>query len=364
MYPLRKEPFTSDSPPFVPCHGIVHEGPDVSENVALAQDSLNRHVVIKLVATGTQEFNILSFLKEATNITSSSFSSVMPVLDILNEGEWTFFVMPRWHIFGGVLPDGTVEHALNFAHCMLKGLSLLHTNNIAHKDIASHNILVNYLWAGRDADAKDIAFHRDLCSQGRNEYAIFDFDRAIKLPSYIDRSQYRLPIQYSFEGSHLGPAFECVLAPIDYNPFTYDVFCMGRLLCYELQYITELAPLLAPLLDMMLTPNEKKRFTAEQALEFFEKLRSEMSQEELKRQIPGDLPATPAWHKFDRWRNLPRRFVETWSCYRQYPPSLPQRLLRKLCTYDRGWNLVYNMRLIFRTIGDYILWRPRSRIVL
>ncbi|PFH53033.1 hypothetical protein AMATHDRAFT_138854, partial [Amanita thiersii Skay4041] len=121
--------------------------------------------------------------------------------------------------------------------------------------------------------------------------------------------------------------------------------------------------LLAPLLDMMVILDTKKRFTASEAMEFSLAARSEMTSEELKRRITYD-QLVPHWQTSTRWDSLPGELVQKWAAYYIRPPSPAQRILRAFCRQRWGWNIIYYHRLAFRTIGDFILWRSWPAIYL
>ncbi|PFH49987.1 hypothetical protein AMATHDRAFT_146307, partial [Amanita thiersii Skay4041] len=124
--------------------------------------------------------------------------------------------------------------------------------------------------------------------------------------------------------------------------------------------------LLAPLIDMMATPDIDKRFTANQALEFFLTLRSEMSEKELKCPIPRErAEKLSLWDGFSRWNGLSTEFVQRWEAYRELPPSLPRRLLRTFCKRHWGRNIIYYTRLIFQRIRNlFFFWQPTPIIRL
>uniref|UniRef100_A0A8H7XM71 Uncharacterized protein n=1 Tax=Psilocybe cubensis TaxID=181762 RepID=A0A8H7XM71_PSICU len=63
--------------------------------IAFAQDSLKRHVAIKLVRDDTEEYRVLRFLSQQSMDVLKA-NCIIPVLDLLPiEGFW-FAVMPRW----------------------------------------------------------------------------------------------------------------------------------------------------------------------------------------------------------------------------------------------------------------------------
>ncbi|PFH49992.1 hypothetical protein AMATHDRAFT_86072 [Amanita thiersii Skay4041] len=354
--------------PFAPCSGSIIDGVlrtvfvyplipfihnmnmvYVQPHIAFAQDSQNRHVAIKLVVAGTQEANILEYLTEASSeIDINSFQGVIPVLEVLHYDEdYLFFVMPR------------VEHALDFVYCMLK---VCINNSNCTRGYWRSQLLVNYIWNDFFRDENDMKFHQHMHSQNMIRYAIFDFNLGVKLPDSVDPSTFRLPIEFASEGPWCEP-FDRAHGVLDYRPFAYDVACMGILIYQELGDIITFAPLLAPLIDMMVTPDIDKRFAAQQ--EFFSKLKSEMEEEELKRTISTDIPeVTTPWRDFQRCNGLSNEFIQKWSAYRVPPPSVPRRILRAFCGHAWGWNTVHCIRRIFQTIRRFIFFWGPSRVPL
>ncbi|TDL23638.1 hypothetical protein BD410DRAFT_786875 [Rickenella mellea] len=65
--------------------------------IAFAQDSLDRHVVLKLMKDGSQEHRIARLLsKELSLFSLDAFNGILPPLDFLQLGKHWILVMPRW----------------------------------------------------------------------------------------------------------------------------------------------------------------------------------------------------------------------------------------------------------------------------
>lgn len=104
-------------------------------------------------------------------------------------------------------------------------------------------------------------------------------------------------------------------------------------------------PFLAPLLDRMTTRNLGNRFTAPEALQFFEKMYSQLTEAELQQAVFGDQPIySPLYYTYDRWASVPSDFAKKWASYREPPIPLTTKVLRRLC--ERGWifHIVANIR--------------------
>ncbi|KAF8899500.1 hypothetical protein CPB84DRAFT_1681297, partial [Gymnopilus junonius] len=101
-------------------------------------------------------------------------------------------------------------------------------------------------------------------------YAMFDFDYSIMLPLGMICTSYRLPYQRSWK--------------FDFSP----------------SHLSGQLPFLASLLDRMTTRNWENRFTASEALQFFEQMYSQLTEAELHQPVDGDQPlySTP-YYEYD-----------------------------------------------------------------
>jgi hypothetical protein len=69
------------------------------ERITFAQDSLQRHVVLKLTKKSSNEYKILQFLiKESIDLSLEKFEGVLPHLNLLDFGDYCIAVMPRYSI--------------------------------------------------------------------------------------------------------------------------------------------------------------------------------------------------------------------------------------------------------------------------
>ena len=61
-----------------------------------AQDSQNRHVVVKVISENSEEYRIVSYLHQLSSIhPKDSLENVVPILDLLKCDKYCFAVMPR-----------------------------------------------------------------------------------------------------------------------------------------------------------------------------------------------------------------------------------------------------------------------------
>ena len=110
--------------------------------------------------------------------------------------------------------------------------------------------------------------------------------------------------------------------------------------------------MLAPLLDKMTTRDISRRFTAAEALHFFEVLRSDMTETQLSvTEYPAE--TSYSYDQHDRWVGLPVGFQQKWAAYRE--PAIPfvTKFLRSIC-YDTKYNFpamfVRSIRLFCSTL--------------
>lgn len=90
------------------------------------------------------------------------------------------------------------------------------------------------------------------------------------------------------------------------------------------------------------------RFTAAEALQFFDEYIAASVPEEVLQTPLANKPPVYLADVQDYWAGLPREFVRQWGHYRRPPVSMPARLLRWLCGFNVGWKMVYNIRRALR----------------
>jgi len=96
--------------------------------------------------------------------------------------------------------------------------------------------------------------------------------------------------------------------------------------------------MLAPLLDRMTTRDLQLRFTASEALHFFEEIYSQLTEDELGRPVETRfefLELDLQYDEYDRWKRTPIAFTEKWAAYREPPIPWTTRVLRAICR--RPW---------------------------
>ncbi|KAF8526764.1 hypothetical protein JB92DRAFT_1071880 [Gautieria morchelliformis] len=320
----------------------------IAERIGFAQDSLERHVALRLTKKSSDEYKILQFLiEQSVGLSLERFEGVLPHLDLLDFGDHSIVVMPRWGEDAFHPWFSTIGEAIDYMRYWLKGLSFLHKHHIVHR---SGNILVNHFGAFADNSSNDL--RRKLRRDGRLVYAIMDFDISMIFPPTATREECRLPSHLSWIGGQSQP-HDTRQGELDYDPFAFDVGCLGVLFCECFQHFTRIVPMFAPLMDRMTTRDISRRFTASQALEFLESFASELTLEQLEFPAPPWNPTLPPYDKYDRWAGLPDTFIKDWDNFREPKPTFQIRLLRqicdcRICDYEWGYKLVQWVRRIIR----------------
>ena len=85
--------------------------------------------------------------------------------------------------------------------------------------------------------------------------------------------------------------------------------------------------MLAPLFDRMTTHDLTRRFTADEALDFFQNEYSILREEQLNRPVTPDCGGS----SFDYWDHMPPYLAEKWAHHRTPPVPLSYPVLRWLC---------------------------------
>jgi hypothetical protein len=105
-HPFSKSGGDPDDLPVPPLSGRIMVRPfdfhvpsmliGVKERIAFGQDSLQRHIVLKLTKKISDEYKILQILmEESVGMSLERFEGVLPYLDLLDYGDHSVVVMPR-----------------------------------------------------------------------------------------------------------------------------------------------------------------------------------------------------------------------------------------------------------------------------
>ena len=100
---------------------------------------------------------------------------------------------------------------------------------MAKQDIKEGNILVNGYCPDATEPRDILTAH--LRSSPKLAFCLFDFDLSIQAPPGASLEDYRRPSDESSFGSTMyHPQLDVSLAQPEYNPFAYDVGCLGNML--------------------------------------------------------------------------------------------------------------------------------------
>jgi hypothetical protein len=113
--------------------------------------------------------------------------------------------------------------------------------------------------------------------------------------------------------------------------------------------------MLAPLLDQMVTRDTKARFSAAQALEFFDEMVLGLDATQLAVvPLPWPLNGVTRYDYQDRWAGLSEDFVKRWGHLREPPLPMKIKLLRIICQYRWSSSVIRLARRAVDVIIKYI----------
>ncbi|KAJ7476715.1 kinase-like domain-containing protein [Mycena latifolia] len=273
------------------CEGVP--GFDVLDAI---RSSDRAHVVLKVIRTVSDEAEISAFLTNELSATRHTIQ-FLDLFSMYDDLERAFLVMPRMRWQCSLSPwFATVREFIEFVMQVLQGLVFLHTNNIAHRDICSANIVMdssrmipggfhfvnpstsdglNYLreYTGDDSDPR---LMKSRTQAGPIHYCFIDFGLSVRFPSFEARQL----VTGNF--GRLRKRVPEISATIPYDPFKVDVRLVGEMLRSEflLNYVG--LDFIVPLVKKLRRRNPEQRPDAGQALALFEHLVAKMSDRELE----------------------------------------------------------------------------------
>jgi hypothetical protein len=103
--------------------------------------------------------------------------------------------------------------------------------------------------------------------------------------------------------------------------------------------------MLAPFLDRMTTRNIPLRFSASEALQFFEKFVPDIPKNVMGLQFQRG--SKVLYDNWDRWEGLPYDFIEKWKDFREPPIPYSTSVLRWICSFEAMRYIVPALRLFF-----------------
>ncbi|RPD59843.1 hypothetical protein L227DRAFT_502830 [Lentinus tigrinus ALCF2SS1-6] len=277
--------------------------------------------MLKLVDKDSEQYHIFEILLAQRHLftDSTTFPCVLPPEHIFDTPhQYSVVSMPTW---GCPLYQGdmqSIQEILRFMQCVLQGLTFLHSNRIAHRDIFDFNIVVNCY----RPDFKPESLRSNLRHHRATEdvfYALMDYDQSIQLPLDVSLKSCRRPADEGCYGSGLYKPTDLSLGQPTYNPFAFDVGMLGNFFRSNFPDVVSAVPALAALYDKMTTHLLAKRFTAEEALQFLDHQINGLPEEVLTR----TLTTTRSWDALDDsevyWSQLSPEQLEEWSHFRTPP---------------------------------------------
>ncbi|KAI0355652.1 hypothetical protein OH77DRAFT_1424594 [Trametes cingulata] len=322
----------------------------VKPECAYGQTAAGHDVFIKIIEKHSVEHAINRYLLENNTLfQADKFPFVLPPVAILDSPYgFSFLVMPLWNPSFHIDQDFLrVLDVLKFMECLLKGLVFLHSHKIAHRDISESNTLINCYAADRDTwTARDLV-HEYIQHSSEVAYCLFDFDLSFQFPSDTDIRTARRPSEEAFRGAPMYHPSDVLCGQLDYNPFPFDVACLGNMFLYRFWRAIPAIPAMAPFLARMTTHVVEERFTAVEALTFFKQHLGHLPDEVLVSEVTLERSLIPLEHPDKYWCLLRPEQQEAWSQYRVPPMTWPNKLMLRLASLPYGWHV---MRAVRRTL--------------
>ncbi|OBZ77645.1 hypothetical protein A0H81_02476 [Grifola frondosa] len=325
----------------------------VQARFAYAQDSQGRNVAIKVIKSDSEEERIYRHLLQCSELFNpDTFANVLPPLvywkfltsfcllsclcKLCSVGiAITKWVKCRWSdrtLLGDIK---TVKEIMDFITDLLRGLSFLHDQRIAHRDIAECNVMVNYYSATPPDEINEL---RPLLEEHRRSskarYCIFDYNLSKQFPSGELLENYRSPSTEALGGG---------------TRITLGMFIRARNL-FMLRFVDAIPAInmLAPLIDRMTTHIVSQRFTAAQAYDFCKSIVQDLSESDLNASVSLLIYGHRSMTLQECWEKVDPEFAASWSHYRSPPVPRGIRFLYWICSFDVGAQIVSCIRRTIR----------------
>ncbi|KAI0351967.1 hypothetical protein OH77DRAFT_1506233 [Trametes cingulata] len=244
---------------------IVSDNPDVIDATRL-KDGLR--VSIKPVRKNGQELKIAQFLSSLTD-PANHCVEVLDVLDDPLDPSRSLMIMQYLRPYND--PEFTMlGDVVAFVTQMLEGLAFLHSQRVAHRDIAPPNIMMDGrplfpqghhpVWRNRSMDAIE-----DLTPLHRMDHPVkyfyVDFGLSVRFP----------PGSSTLVVGDVGRDAEVpeLSSTVPYDAFKADIYALGNLFDKEFEQRYHRLQFLRPLIDSMKQREPELRPTADQLVESF-----------------------------------------------------------------------------------------------
>ncbi|KAJ8468443.1 hypothetical protein ONZ51_g9637 [Trametes cubensis] len=323
-----------------------------------ARDRLHQDNIIKLIDKGTMEEQIYQYLADCEALyDGDAFPCVLPPTAVIaSPYKFTFIATPIYDIE----EFSTIRGVFTFLRCTLTGLEFLHRHRIAHRDIHETNVMIN--WYCRDGKLDSCSQRlREHYSSSSASYALFDYDLALQLPSTASLKDCRRPALEAFLGKSEYHPRDIHQGEGHYNPFAFDVACLGNLFLYHFVEAIPTVPLLAVLFSRMTTHVIDDRFTAAEALAFFSDIEAQVPSGVLDSSITLKLDYGPLDDPDLYWLRLSPDDRIKWRSHRTPKLSWSTRVLRWLNTTRIGWKIIpFVRRSLGNTAAIAPSWNPNT----
>ncbi|KAH9888338.1 kinase-like domain-containing protein [Cubamyces lactineus] len=237
----------------------------------------NKLVAIKQFRNDTQEARIAQFLSSITDPLNHCVT-IHEVLSDPFDPQLSLMVMPYLRPCRD--PDfATIGDVVDFVNQTLEGLVFMHRHNVAHRDIAVENIMM-------DAASLYPGGHHPV----RRHYTPDGLYEVTPLPRG-DHSVTYLYVDFGLSSWFPGDASPYVVgrvgrdkqAPelsstVPYNAFKLDIFTLGNLYSQEFEQRYNGMQFLIPLIDNMRQPRPELRPTAAQLLAQWEEIKADLKE--------------------------------------------------------------------------------------
>ncbi|KAI0730510.1 kinase-like domain-containing protein [Earliella scabrosa] len=269
---------------------VVINRPHVLDAKRLKDNTL---VCLKTVEKGSLEIEISQFLTRVQH----SHNHCVPVLDVIPDdiadSNLSFVVTPYLRPMNNP-PFSAIEEVVDFVEQTLEGLVFLHSQGVAHRDIAPQNIMM-------DAQTLYPHGHHPI----RLKYSI-DNVREVTPLARLDH-----PVRYFFIDFGISHRFTDrsstmlvglrgrnqsvpeLSATIPYDAFKVDVYALGDLYYKEFTQRFHGLAFLDPLVNAMRERDPGTRVSAEGALVKFRDIRSTVANSSLRWRLSPRAESTP-----------------------------------------------------------------------
>ncbi|KAI0355664.1 hypothetical protein OH77DRAFT_1424609 [Trametes cingulata] len=317
--------------------------------VAWAQDSRNRDVVIKLTNKDIDEYRIYSTLLHCgeLQVPGKCMGVLAPVAILDTPYNYSFVIMPMWGGLESLIDFDNVAQVMRFMRCTLQGLAVLHAHRIAHRDIHQSNMLVDCYSQELEVAGMGPA-HAEHRRTKEASYCLYDFNLSIQLPPDTSLRDCRRPAQEAMTTESSIQPQDIILGEHVYNPFAFDVGCLGNLFRVHFWRAVSIVPWFAPLFDRMTTHVISQRFTAEDALAFLDHIATHLP----KDACDASMTLEPDWYTCEErgiyWDLTPPGFTTFWSHYKTPLHGRLAHVIDRLCSCQFGWRAVRYIRALLR----------------